>query len=322
MKTASILICTALLTVLLGSCPTPYTGDILLAERIIRVDIENRLFNVYGSPDSRTWLWGLGADKLTITVRTDAADFTHELRPSELDTSYDYTAVAIEVHGRLLEVELSAGGIRNYKAFIRDVPDPSYWEGWQTFANLTRFRAFPLIDGDSAAGSEIVLEAAPRGGVGLLSDTGAGDPDFVQTDRGHTLISGQIALQPQFREHPSGLEYYFYYTTVQEDLKSLYGVADNFDSGYFDDPWVDNWTVTEMTSTGRNVGVQNIRLIHSHTSPRDAMDPMGDGLRSILIDLTGRSNFDDLIGRYLVGGLVIHADGLQVASRMVCIEIR
>jgi hypothetical protein len=310
----------ALLTIALStllSCPTPYDGPVNTAERTIRVDVSDTLFNAYNEviPTDR----GIGATTVTVTVTTDVTTYTGALAAGALDAAYRYTQVPLTVSGTLLGVAVSvaAAGGQTFSAELTDWDDTESLSGWTTFANLLKFRLTAKIASGSVDGSALVLEPGPKGGTGLrlLCDTGVTDPDFGYTDRAATLAAGDVAIAPQWLENPAGLTYTLYAAVVNENLQALYDPVYNAEAEYAADPWTGAWTVDEITSiTGKSIA-GDLVPVHRVAASVDALDPMDDGLSSYLRD------FSAYIGQYLILALVATDGALSVPSQVVIVPI-
>jgi len=302
--------------VMLTSCPTPYDGPVTTAERIIRVDISDTLFNAYAEiiPADR----GVGASTVTVTVTTDVNTFTGTLSAGALDAAYEYSQVPVTVTGTLQGVSVAvatSGG----QAFSTELTD---WDGtepsgWTTFANLEKFRLTVKTDSVSVANSTLVLEPGPKGGLGLrlLCDSGVTDADFAHTDRAAALVAGYIAVSPQWLENPAGLTYSVYAAVVNENLQALHDPVFNPEAEYADDPWTGAWTVEEIQSiTGKSIAGSLVRVF-SLASSVSSVNPMADGLTSYRLDYSAH------IDEYLILALVVTDGVLSVPSQVVIIPI-
>lgn len=300
-----------------------FKGEILKEDRDIRVDVQNLIFNARTLTNE--WERGLGAVSVDITVTTDTNTYSKKLDSSQKDAVFNYSAVQIPVSGKLLSVSAVINTIdKSFTASLDKAGDPSYWSGWEVFANVTKFRLSADIDTAEVLNSIALIDICPRGGssLRLRTDSGVTAEENGKTDRWDTLVSGQIAIEPQFLENPSGLSYTLYYGIFEEDVKSLNDPAVTPEAEYYMHPWASVWTVEELTETGRVIGTTLYKLAAYTPVVTNAANPMGDGLKSFLVDLTERTNLASLIGRYLVAGIVVEYGTLKVPGGMICVEIK
>ena len=86
------------------------------------------------------------------------------------------------------------------------------------------------------------------------------------------------------------------------------------------DPWSELWTFAEITDTGRSVAGTVRQLQRETANAVDVLDPLGDGKRAYLIDLTAMPP-GQVLGKYLLIGVVLHGDGLSAPLSVRSVEI-
>jgi hypothetical protein len=300
-----------------------FTGVIRSDERPIRVDVDNRIFAKWQAVDH--YGNGLNATKATITITTSTNVYEQVVVQGDMDPAYSFTPFDVPVNGVLASVKVElARGINGISAILEATSPQGDWLEWEVFENVGKFRIRAIAANDSATGGKVSIDAAPRGreALRLLVDSGLTPYYQRRTDLGDTLTAGQIALEPQFMEHPMDIKYMVYYAIVDKDLRQLHDRRLQFSATYLPDPWVDVWTFDEIITSGRSIAGAMYKLQALVPGVQfDAMDPLQNGHRAVLIDTTLLSNLD-LSGKYLLATVLLTYQGLYIPGTMVCVEIR
>jgi len=308
------------------SCPDPYTGPVVTDPRTLRVDVRDLLFSPYENdiPVAR----GLGASRVTVTVTTDAGSFTGNVGPMANDY-YGYRKVEVPgVTGALasVAVRVETTKAKDFTTELSDWTITGAYQGWSSFKNIVKFRLDVKTSPEGFEASRLVLEPCPRGGrsVRLFTDVGVTELGSAVTDRGkagQANASGLVCVEPRWLEHPSGLGLNLYYAVIDEDLPERYGLGSASSSAgyYMSDYWTNEWTATEIMSSGRSVAGKPIRLTPHSSLNLDAANPGGDPgspFASIRLDFSGKE------GKYLVLAAVLRQGELYAPSEVVCIKIK
>ena len=300
--------------------------DIEIGVRQFRIDVSNGVFAATSHPDE--WQRGLDATDVQLAVVARGVDgeevmYESTMLPADVDATHPYTRVSITIEGVLLRVEAEVS-TSSGDTFLSSVIDKSPVDspgGWTVFANITRVKLGYIYNGGQFSDSAVQLAVTPRGGhaTTLLVDSGVQSGGGV-TDRGPDLVSQQLAVELVLHEHPGGLTFDVYTAVVDDDLPTLYD--ENLTTGgfYLEDPWSELWTFTEITDAGRSIASTIYSLARETASAVDVLDPQGDGKRAYLIDLTGTPP-GQVLGQYLLIGVVLHGDALSAPLSVRSVEI-
>lgn len=310
---------------LLAACPTDYEGLVLKDPRIVRVDVRNQLFSPYANdvPVER----GLWATRVSVTVATDIGTYDGSAS-AKADGPFGYTPIAVSgVTGELasVSVRVETAEAKSFSVELSDWEQGGGYQGWTDFRNVVKFRLDAKTVSGGVDGSTLVLEPCPRGGrsVRLFTDVGVTAAGSAVTDRGRAgqaSAPGQVCVEPRWLEHPSGLALYLYYAEVAEDLPERYGLGSASSSAgyYMSDYWTNDWTATEIMSSGRSVAGKPIRLIPLRQG-LDAANPEADAVpayAAIRLDLSA------YVGKYLVLAAVLRQGELYAPSEVICIKVK
>ena len=314
--------------VLLVSCD-PFDGDLKTGNRNIVIDVDDTLFNSRGALN--TWEQGPGISKIDLSVelKDGSGNAEASLNSTELDPDYDFTQLIVPVVGELISVTATAylGTEAAYTAVIDSKSDYEDFYGWETFANVLKFKIGFHGDPADWDSGYLDLNICPRGGGGVafLADSGVTTAPDMLTDWGGTaLTSRQIAVQPMLKENPTDMTFDVYTCIVGSDLREEYKIGyGNNEAEYTYYPWSDVWAVAEVTTDGRRIGDETYTLTKYNSDSLSFIEPSGagSGYDSFLIDLSSVTE-PDLVGKYLMFCLVMKYDILSVASSMEIVEIR
>lgn len=304
-----------------------FDGDILSGNRNLIIDVDNRLF----SPSDAAGFWEQGpeADKLVLTVSLDGGQGNIEeiMLPGHVDNNWDYTQLTVPVSGTLSRMDATAykGDSQLYTVHISEKPSYEIFEGWETFANVTRFTVDLHVNTDDWSEGFLSLDISPRGynSVSLQSDSGVTAlADMVTDWSGPPLTSRQIAIEPVLNENPAGLTFDLYCLVVDEDIKEIYKpdyLNDQANYEYY--PWQDDWSFEEITETGKRVGDELYILSKYNTGDSlPFIEPYEAGYNSYLIDLSAET--EDPLGKYLLVALILKYGVLSVPASVEVIGIR
>ena len=315
--------------ILLLVCSCGYDGEIAEGNRSILIDIENSMFNSQSAENP--WEQGPGITKVVFTIEldVDSGNVTQEFAAADIDAAYDFSQLSVDVLGRLLSVSAVAyaGDVQKFSVVIDDAYSPEEFEGWQVFANVTKFKLVFSGNSEDWDAGYLNMDICPRGkGVSYLVDSGVTAPGEELTDWGGTALSSrQLAIEPILQEHPAGVTFDIYALIVEEDLRRLYKVGYGGEvSEYTHFQWADIWEYSEVTETGRAIGYSEdvYTLEKFNDKPLNFIEPSGAGCgyNSILIDLNTASS--DPLGKYLMYCLVMKYGVLEVVSPMDIVEIK
>lgn len=302
----------------------PYEGAIREETRNITVDIDNSMFLEPGA--ANLWEQGPGIDTLTITFVLDSGDVVKEFSAS--DATGEYTQLVQEVTGRLKRVDAAAVNAAGtaMQVSIDDKTDYEEIYGWETFANLQRFRlGCNSNSADNWADGFLTLDIAPRGGTALRFKIDSGVTASMTTDWGGApLTSLQLAVEPVLSENPAGITFDIYTLIVNEDLRAAYKPGYlNSDADYLYNFWTDVWTYTELTESGRQISDTVYKMTKYDTGGSlPFVEPSGEGsgYDSFLIDLSGET--ESPVGKFLMIAVISKHDVLSVPSMVEIIEIK
>lgn len=321
--------------ILLGACETPVGPPEISAARTIKVDVRNTIFNAPGL--TYPAIAGLGATEVKISVTTEpgpsgGGTWDAVLPAAGIDngaTANGYTQVSIPVEGVLKKVRVEAAAPTGTFSVETSEYDGTYeFLGWDTFANIEKLKLSYFADPDDVSKSALSLNVAPRGGANalLIADIGAlgsGNPsNRNQTDRSATLASLDLALRPQLSENLSDISYDVYYAFVDEELSVKYNADIGLGGTYYEDPWEPDWTMFEIMF-GKSIAGKTYTLKKMPGNSFSVVNPMGDGLTSLLIDLpTLKSNVS--AAEFLLVTVVVHygtENVLSAALDVACLDI-
>jgi len=307
--------CALAATVALASCPGAFSGTILTGERNIIVDIPDAAFTGYAA-SSLYADRGIGAQRIHVDVTTDTGTASKELVIADLDVRYNYTQVVVPVTGKLssVAVTITLADTSTLSVQLDEWKDGDSLYGWETFANVPKFRLTIQTNEVSAATSTLALAPGPLGGksLRLLHDSGVTDVYAADTDKGSSLIAGQIAIEPQWLENPTGLTYSVYALVVDEDLQALNDPALNEAASYYPDPWNAAWSCDEIITSGKSIHGTSYKL----ESVAADVDPLVEGYASYV------RNYAADTGKYLLVGIVATDGTISVPSEVVIFKIR
>ncbi len=309
----------------LAACPTAYDGPVVREARTLRVDVRDQLFNPYSNavPVER----GLWAARVSVTVVTDTGTYTGGTS-SKASGPFGYTPIVVGgVTGALasVSVRVETAEAKAFGAELSDWKPSGSYQGWTDFKNVVKFRLDAKTVAGGVDGSSLVLEPCPRGGrsVRLFTDVGVTAVGSAVTDRGRAgqaVAAGIVCVEPRWLEHPSGLGLNLYYAVVDEDLAERYGLGSSSSSAgyYVSDYWTNDWTATEIMSSGRSVAGKTVRLTPLRQG-LDAANLEGDAVpayASMRLDLSAH------VGRYIVLAAVLRQGELYAPSEVICIKVK
>jgi len=311
-----------------ASCSERYEGDIRIGQRDLRIDVENKIFEPQDAENN--WDKGLGVSSVKFSIILDDGSkeevVTEKVFTSDdIDTEYSYTPFPVTVTGQLIRIEAEAAGSGGavYNAVIEDKNENEFYGGWTIFANVMKFRLGCQINTDDFTSGFMELNVAPRGGNAALLKIDSGEQELYMavTDRRNLLTPLQIAIEPELNECPLDMNFDVYTSIINKDLRAGYDDNMNFDAFYNDYPWSEVWTYDEVTQSGRRINDSIYTLQkYNNGEPLTFLDPMGDGYKSYLIDLTELE--DDPTGKFLLITIVLNYDRLSTPAAMECIEIK
>lgn len=301
-----------------------FDGAIREDERNIIIDVDNTLFDTQDA--ANIWEQGPGLTSVVLSLTVD--DVAVEETLDTADSTYNYTQVTIPVTGILSKIEVKA--LRDstivYSSEITDKRDTDSFEGWETFANVMRFKMeFHGTSTDWDAGY-LSMDVSPRGGTNVtcLADSGVTAAADAVTDWGTpALATKQIAIEPVLHENPTGLTFDLYILIVDEDLKT------NYKQGYIEtsadyeyNPWEDVWTYDELTTSGKLIAGTTYILEKENITTLNFINPSNNvgEYNSYMVDLSADS--DAVPGKFLLYGLVIYYGNLLTTSSMGIVEIK
>ena len=288
------------LAMLLIACEGPIILDI---QRDLIIDIDNDIFN--STTETNIWDRGLGVSELTINAVTDVGTYTLTVGAADLDATYGYTQLPLEVSGKLEKIEAScASGAITFVKTMEDKNASEVFGGWSLFANIIKAKLDYRYNAVTFADSELLLSVAPRGGdaVEVLVDSGV-QTGTGTTDRAAALLSGEIAVELELNEHPANITVSYYTCITEDNLIELYDEYLGEQGYYVFDPWTPNWTVDEITKNGKSIGGDVYKLELYNSTPYEVYNPMGDGLRAAKIDL--KTAEEAKPGAFVIIGAVI-----------------
>lgn len=313
-----------LLTFLLIGCPAPYDGLILDGNRTFMVDVRNSLFN---SPtEADPGLRGLGAESVLIFVDTEDAKgnisiFNGSLSASDIDTTWDYTRVPIDISGTLVAVHAQAV---SFVSDLTELEEGSPLLEYTVFENTEKVKIDYLLNEERPSTSILRLLVCPRGGNTPIVriDSGVVDnpPVSGQTDRAAELLSKQVAFSVEPAEHPEDLSFDVYYAVVAANLAVDFNPDLTFEANYEPHPWTDRWTLGEITVNGKQIGENVYYLAQYNTLPLDITNPMAADKTSAVIDLSASADAD-ITNKYLLLAIVLRYGSLRVPLDIRCIDI-
>ena len=317
-----------LLLLLLAGCPPVYEGEIITEARSLLVDVKNNLFS--SSNLLTQWQRGLGLSEVQLTVICeDAAGeevaFKYTMEAGEVDNTYAYTQLPIEIEGTLLRVTARAEqGTDTFTASLADKKPGDIYQGWTAFANIQKVKLDYQLNQEDFSQSRLELAPGLRGGSNarVLVDSGV-QADYAATTSYPDLGQKEIAVEVLLSEHPAGITFDLYTLVVNENLSSAYDVEASFEANYNYYPWSSLWTYAEITSTGKTVGgEENIYVLEKYNSdPLAVYAPLGNGNgTACLIDLTTMSD-PRLLDKALLIAVVLRYGDLQAPLDVVCVDI-
>ena len=326
-KKALLLFLCLIAALVMSSCDPGFTGTVKDGTRNIIVDVDNSMFRLPTAANA--WEQGPGITDLKLTFVMEEEGVTFDATLAAADAAAgDYTQLAVEVTGRLVRVDAEAAAADGAAVTVSIDDKPAYEEfhGWEIFANVQRFRIG--YNGNSAeawADGYLTLDIAPRGGTSVRFKVDSGVTAAPETDWGGTpLATRQFAFEPVLTENPAGLTFDVYTAVVDENLRDLYKpgyVTEGADYEY--SPWKDVWTWDEVTTSGKQIGDQNVKLTKYNTgSPLPFSEPSGAGCGydSFLVDLSAQE--EDPVGKFLLISLVVKSGTLEVPTKVGVYEIR
>lgn len=309
-----------LILILCAGCNV-YKGPVNNESRTLYVDFRDTIFN---SPEEENpELRGLGIDSVIITVVTEdgngnEVETAGEILPSDADTSSGdgYSQKGIDISGELVSITAEAGPL---VSSISEESGSWDYHGWTVFANIGKVKIDFSVNSSRPGTSYFQLVLCPCGGASPEIAADSGPQSDPATDRGAGLVSGQIALQLSLAEFPADISYDLFTAVVPEDLSYVYNEAVNFEASYEPYPWDDSWSYEEITSSGKQIGSEVYTLTRYNNAPYPAEDPLGDGLQSVLVDLSAAEQ--GITDKYLLAGFIIYYGSLAVPVDVLCIEI-
>jgi hypothetical protein len=316
----------------LAACEPAPIVSITTTFRPISVDVRNTLFNPADANNPATQ--GLGVTSLSLAVETDPAPpggaWTASLVADSRDltaAANGYTRVSIPLDGKLLSVTATAQTASGtFTQALTAYPGSTVYQGWTDFANVVKFRLAYSV-GSPVSESYLSLSVAPKGGSAatVRADSGASATSNPEnkglTDRSATLVSRMAAVQIRLDENPAGITYNVYTAVIDKDIDTLYNPDVNFAGTYVTDPWTPAWTYAEIAGTGRSVGGTVYTLSKYRPTAYNAVDPQGDGMLAIEIDL--RTSTDPkLTDKFLLVGVTVTSGDLSVPVDVLCLDIQ
>lgn len=323
MNNKTIFILTVILAagIFLSGCD-PFEGEYRDGTRNIVIDLDNGIFKEPSAVN--VWEQGPGIESLTVTYVLGGNETVKTISVDEM-TAGDFPQLSHEVTGRLERIDVSAVNAAGtaMTVSIEDKSNDDEFFGWETFANLQRFRIG--YNGNSADGwisGYLTIDIAPLGGTSIRFKKDSGVTAQMETDWNVSpLISGQLAIEPVLNENPVGLSFDVYTLVVDENLKDLYKPGYITTSANYEyNPWKDVWTYAELTGSGLKIGDTEYKMAKYNIG--DSLPftaPTENGIRSFLIDF---SSSPEVVGKYLMIAVVTKYDVLSVPSRVDIIEIR
>jgi len=295
--------------------------DVVLntGSRDFALDVPNAVFNATDETDVEDR--GLGVTSITFTfgLTGGSGDVTQTVSSADLDTTWRYTRIPVTISGTLTSIKAAAtGSAGDFTATIASEEDED-WDmtGWTAFGNLMKAKLDYVLDAATASSSTFRLLPCPRAGsTSVVYDSGVTAAADALTDRGTSLASGQIGLLISYAENPTDLEVDVYTAIVDVDFRDEY-YTDIMANTYPNDPWTDEWTFEEITTTGRSILGKTYTLKRYNSDAWDAPDPMTDGLKSALIDVSDK----DYVDQFLLVGIILRHGNLSAPMHVQCIPI-
>lgn len=278
---------------------------------VIAVDISNRIFEDR-EQKAMEFNRKLGAGRVDVWIN-DGKVPHGTLTPANIDarrTSHGYTRVVLQLEEPLKSIRVTATdansfapdagkadgyvGRKRYEKAMESLNPFSGVKGYNAFAEVEKFRVFPV---DASSRAENIGLGISAGPAEMLSPEVSSSTDSLFRER--KLASGQLEVLPSWVECPEGMTFDIYLCCSQRTKLS------DIKTGA--DKWTTAWKYEEVTSTGRKVGGRLYRMSKVNGEPLDAVHPMGDARRSYLLE--GMS-----VGSYCYIAVVSHAGKASVVS--------